>query len=214
MRVARSLRPSLEPGDHLTRAEFHKRYCQRPDIRRAELIGGVVYMPSPMRYELHDEPTGNIAGWLAAYRARHPGVRQGNGGTIYMNDDVDEVQPDAFLFYDPPRRPEGITHTEDGYLRGAPEFVFEIAASSASYDLHAKRAIYQQAGVLEYAVWRTLDGMIDWFRLLDGAYQRIDPDEDGVIVSTVFPGLALPIPALLRGDLPALLAALEPPVVG
>ena len=42
--------PPLEQGDHLTRDEFERRYEAMPDLKKAELIEGVVYMPSPVRY--------------------------------------------------------------------------------------------------------------------------------------------------------------------
>ena len=46
--------PPLEPGDRLSRAEFERRYVAMPHVKKAELIEGVVYMPSPSegRYTL------------------------------------------------------------------------------------------------------------------------------------------------------------------
>lgn len=49
--------PRLENGDHLTRAEFERRYDAMPGLKRAELIEGVVYRPSPVR-AYHAEPHG------------------------------------------------------------------------------------------------------------------------------------------------------------
>jgi hypothetical protein len=46
----------LEAGDHLTREEFHRRYLARPDIKKAERINGVVYVPSPVRIDWHAQP--------------------------------------------------------------------------------------------------------------------------------------------------------------
>ena len=46
----------LENGDRLTRREFERRYAARPDIKKAELIEGVVHMPSPVRFAGHGEP--------------------------------------------------------------------------------------------------------------------------------------------------------------
>src|SRR3712207_1345035 len=97
----------LESGDRLTRAEFHRRYLTRHDLRRAELIAGVVYVQSPMRFRQHDEPNTIITGWLFTYCRLTTGVRQGSGGTIFLSD-ADEVQPDGFLFHDPPTRPGGL----------------------------------------------------------------------------------------------------------
>ena len=48
-RVAGSAVPPLEPGDRLTRDEFERRYQAMPALGKAELIEGVVYMPSPVR---------------------------------------------------------------------------------------------------------------------------------------------------------------------
>ena len=59
---------SLESGDHLTREDFHRRYCARPDIKKAELIEGVVYVPSPVRADLHGAPHAAVVGWLPANR--------------------------------------------------------------------------------------------------------------------------------------------------
>jgi Uma2 family endonuclease len=98
--------------------------------------------------------------------------------------------------------------TEEGYIEDAPQLVVEVAASSASYDLHDKMQAYRRAGVGEYILWRTLDGAIDWFRLREGAYIRIEPNAGGVIESDQFPGLRLNVPKILEGDLAGVLAGL------
>lgn len=198
----------LESGDRLTRTEFHRRYCARPDIKKAELIQGVVYVPSPMRFVKHDEPNTLVIGWLFNYVTGKPDIRQGSGGTIFLDADT-EVQPDAFLFYERPGETARIHLTADGYLSGTPDLVVEIAASSASYDLHDKMESYRRAGVPEYVVWRTLDVAIDWFRLQEGRYIRIEPDEHGIIESAVFPGLRLSVPAMLAMDRERVVAALR-----
>lgn len=46
----------LESGDRLTRAEFERRYSTRNDIKKAELIEGVVYVSSAVRIPQHAEP--------------------------------------------------------------------------------------------------------------------------------------------------------------
>jgi Uma2 family endonuclease len=200
----------LESGDRLTREEFHRRYCANPQIRRAELISGVVYVPSPMRYEKHDAPAASVAGWMYTYTLLHPEVQRGLNATIFLDDDT-EVQPDGFLFYDPPSWSGGLRHTGDDYLEGAPELVVEVAASSASYDLHDKLEAYRRAGVQEYVAWRVLDKAIDWFCLRNGRYVRLEPDERGVITSEIFPGLRLNVAAMLAGDDRAVVAELRAP---
>src|SRR5215472_9032540 len=91
----------LESGDRLSRAEFHRRYELRTDLKRAELVQGVVYVPSPMRFSVHDRPQRDIDYWLTTYAIRTPGVEAGQSATIYLADDS-EVQPDGFLFRVPP----------------------------------------------------------------------------------------------------------------
>jgi Uma2 family endonuclease len=197
---------SLEPGDHLTREEFHRRYCARPDIKRAELVEGVVYLPSPVRFGRHAEQTGAIVLWLGTYAVRTTGVRFGNDGTLLL-DDGNEPQPDALLW-----RPEasGAHLNADGYIVGAPPLVVEVAASSVSYDLHEKKEAYRRNGVGEYIVWRVLDRAIDWFRLVDGTYVTVEPEPDGIVESNQFPGLRLHVPSMLAGDVAGVLAALDP----
>ncbi len=193
----------LESGDRLSQTEFHRRYCARPDIKKAELVEGVVYVASPVRV-VHGEPHGDVMGWLAAYKAKTPGVRMGDNMTVLLDDD-NEVQPDAFLWR---QEPDGPAVNEDGYLEGAPQLVVEIAASSASYDLHDKMRAYRRNGVREYVVWRVLDQAVDWFRLTEGEYVRVEPDERGIIESAVFAGLRLHVAMMLTGDLAGVLAHL------
>jgi Uma2 family endonuclease len=198
--------PRLESGDRLTRAEFHRRYEARPDIRRAELIEGVVYVASPTRFDLHDEQAASMVFWLKAYVAYHPEARSGGSATLFLEGD-NEVQPDAFAFLARPEGP-GARQNEEGYIEGAPQLVVEVAASSAVYDLSTKKELYRRQGVLEYIVWRVLDRAIDWFRLQEGEYVRVEPDERGVIESVVFPGLRLPVEKMLAGDNAGVLAEL------
>jgi len=73
----------LENGDRLSQPEFHDRYLAMPQVKKAELIEGVVYMPSPVRFEPHAEPHSNIIGWLWNYRIATPGVRLGQCNGIF-----------------------------------------------------------------------------------------------------------------------------------
>jgi hypothetical protein len=80
--------------------------------------------------------------------------------------------------------------------------------STSSYDLHDKEA-YRRNGVREYVVWRVLDGMIDWFRLREGEYTWVEPDQDSVVESAAFPSLRLHLAKMVAGDLAGVLAELE-----
>lgn len=199
--------PSLENGDRLTRSEFERRYEAMPQLRKAELIEGIVYMPSPVRLHHHGQPHSLVIGWLAVYKARTPGLILGDNSTVRMDLD-NEPQPDVLLLVDPDRGGQARI-SEDDYVEGAPELVAEIAASSASYDLNAKRDVYRRNGVREYVVWRVLDGEIDWFVLRGGNYEKLAVDASGLYRSEIFPGLWLDPDALVRDDLATVLDTLQ-----
>lgn len=199
--------PRLENGDRLTRAEFERRYDAMPNLKKAELIKGVVYMPSPVRHEKHSKPNIYVVTWLGVYCAATPPVDSGVNGTIRL-DEENDPQPDAMIRLPAEVGGQSCIDEED-YIAGPPELIVEIAASSASYDLHDKKDVYGQHGVQEYVVWRTEDREIDWFRLEGGQYVKVAPDEAGIIESRVFPGLRLATTALLAGDLARVLAELQ-----
>jgi Uma2 family endonuclease len=199
--------PPLQNGDRLTRAEFERRFDATPGLKRAELIEGVVYMPPAVSHDWHSAPHFDLIGWLVSYRAAAPGVRGGDNGSIRL--DLDNMpQPDAYLIVLPSHGGQ-VKISGDGYVEGAPEFVAEVAASSASYDLHDKLKVYRRNGVREYVVWRVYDGAIDWFMLRDDRYEPAVPGEDGIFRSEVLPGLWLDAAALMRGDMAAVLRAAQ-----
>ncbi len=195
---APSIVPPLENGDRLTRAEFERRYEAMPSLKKAELIDGEVHMPSPVRTDHHAEPHLDLAALLGSYRHFTPGIRGGDNATVRLSID-DEPQPDGVLFIDP-RLGGNATVDSDGYLRGAPEFVAEVAASSASIDLGKKLQAYYRNGVQEYLVWRVLDKEFDWFERGGDGHLRLPPRSEQVYASRVLPGLWLDTAAIVRGD--------------
>jgi Uma2 family endonuclease len=199
--------PALENGDRLTRAEFERRYEAMPDLKKAELIEGVVYVPSPVRHRQHGSPHAHLISLLGQYAAHTPGVEAGDNSSVRLDLD-NEPQPDALLFIDPTRGGQ-VRISDDGIIEGAPELVAEVASSSVSYDLHAKLHVYRRNGVREYVVWRVLEREIDWFALRDGQYERMPTDAHGLVRSEVFPGLWLDPAALIRGDLATALAVVQ-----
>lgn len=199
--------PPLNAGDRLSRAEFHRRYEAHPEIKKAELIEGVVYMPSPVRFEQHSRPHSDIITWLGAYRASTPGVMAGDNATVLL-DFENEVQPDVLLRLEPALGGRSQVSEED-YVIGPPELIVEIAASSASYDMHIKRRVYARSGVQEYLVALAYEQRVDWHVLREGVYEVLKPDAHGVLRSQVFPGLWLKADALWEGDLATMLAVLQ-----
>ena len=204
---AAAILPPLENGDRLTREEFERRYEAMPDVKKAELINGVVYMGSPVRCRAHGRPHVLLLTWLGTYSALTPGVLCADNATVRLGADS-EPQPDALLRLEPEAGGNSRISADD-YVEGAPELLAEIAASSASYDLHDKMDVYRRSGVREYLVWRVYDEQLDWFALRDGEYIRLLPDESGAISSRVFPGLRLARSALLAGNAAQVVAELQ-----
>lgn len=199
--------PPLESGDRLTRPEFERRYKDAPQIKKAELIEGIVYVASPLRFEQHAEPHSRLHGWLWTYQIATPGLRLGIEPTVRLDLD-NEPQPDIVLILDEAVGGQARL-TEEGYLEGVPELVVEVAASSAAIDLGNKQQAYRRNGILEYIVWQVFENQLDWFQLVEGEYQQLMPDTDDIIRSQVFPGLWLAIEALLSNQMAQVLAVLQ-----
>jgi Uma2 family endonuclease len=196
----------VEAGDHLDQRTFHARYKAMPSVFRAELIGGVVIVPSPLLPE-HSEYHALVMTWLGNYWVATPGTRVRDNATSILGD-ASEPQPDAALIIDPACGGQ-TGFSEDGYATGPPEMIVEVASSSASIDLHAKRRDYEQAGVLEYVVVVIRQHLVRWFVLQHGVYQEVAVGTEGIFRSTVFPGLWLHAEALLQLDGPMLLETLR-----
>ncbi|MBI2948282.1 MAG: Uma2 family endonuclease [Verrucomicrobia bacterium] len=203
----RSAVPPLENGDRLSAHEFLRRYEAMPEVKKAELINGVVYMPSPVRLAEHAEPDNAIQWWLKHYSIHTPGTRAGSNATTRLGPD-DVPQPDALLRIVPESGGQARVDAK-GYLQGPPELVVEIAASSVSIDAGEKLRSYRRAGVLEYILWRTVDSAVDWWALEEDEYRPMTPDAAGLLRSRVFPGLWLDVRALLANDGARLQATLE-----
>src|SRR5439155_3555027 len=134
-------------GDRMSQAEFHRRYELYPGNEKFELIGGIVYMASPLRRH-HGKHHLELGTLLGHYKIKTPGVEVLDNATDILGE-ASEPQPDLALRilsdYGGQSR-----ETEDDYIEGASEFLAEIAYSTRSIDLHQKKTDYQQAGVLEY----------------------------------------------------------------
>jgi Uma2 family endonuclease len=203
---ARGPIPPLENGDHLSAAEFLRRYEAMPDLKKAELIEGTVYVPPPVSLE-HAEPDTITQGWLLTYAAYTPGTRAATNVTIRL--DAENVpQPDSSLRLLPECGGQSRPGPE-GYLVGAPELIVEIAASSVAIDLHGKLRSYRRAGVREYLVWRTRENEFDWFIHEQDEYRRNQPDSHHLLHSPYFPGLVLDVRALLDRDAAKVLEVLQ-----
>jgi Uma2 family endonuclease len=187
--------PELHTGDRMTRAEFHRIYERMPPDFKAELIGGTVYLASPLKrgHGTFHLPLGML---FSTYELNTPGVEAGDNATILLGDEG-EPQPDLYLRILPEYGGQSAT-TPDDYVAGAPELLGEVAHSSRAIDLHAKRQDYQRYGVLEYLVLCLRERQVRWFDLR--ADRELAADADGIIRVHCFPGLWIDVAALWSKD--------------
>jgi len=197
----------LEPGDRLSRSEFERLYQRMPQVKKAELIEGIVYMPSPLRARSHAQPHSHLGTWLGTYAAETPIVACFDNSTVRLDLD-NEPQPDLVLIIQPEKGGQSRI-SEDDYLEGAPELAVEIVGTSRAYDLHQKKGAYRRNGVREYLAWITGEKRLVWWELREEEYREIPASEDGLLKSRVFPGLWLDPIALLRGNMKTVLMVLR-----
>ena len=197
--------PPLERGDFLTRNEFLRRWEVMPQLKRAELLRGIVYIPSRVAIE-HSEMEFNANGWLGVYKAATPGCCGACNATWLMGD-REVTQPDVSLRILPEYG--GQSSVVGGLASGAPELVAEVCTSAATYDLHQKLEVYEEFGVQEYVAVLMFEQQLRWHRLCRRRFKVMAAPTDGVYRSALFPGLWLDGAALLTNDLARVLAVLQ-----
>jgi Uma2 family endonuclease len=196
---------TLVEGQRLDQPTFHAIYQAMPPGTRAELIDGVVSMPSPVG-RAHGRAQVPVIMWLGAYAANTPGVEVLDNATTILGW-KSEPQPDALLRVLP--ECGGRSHDEQDFVRGAPELVIEVAKATRYVDLGPKLGDYERAGVLEYVVRAIDPDEIYWFAQEQGALVQRPVGDDGLYRSIVFPGLWLDPIALLNSDARRLLALVD-----
>jgi Uma2 family endonuclease len=138
--------PQLITGQQMTREAFLARWDRIPDLKHAELIEGIVYVPSPVSLE-HSRIDRHVITWLTNYAYQAGGCESGTNATWLMLES--SPQPDAFLC--------GAPAPSDGkFYSGAPELAVEICVTSTEVDFGPKLALYQRAGVQQYITIETL----------------------------------------------------------
>jgi Uma2 family endonuclease len=197
--------PRLEPGERLDQRTFHARYEAMPAGTRAELIGGVVYMPSPVSRP-HGQFHMRLSHWLQEYADATPGTECFDAASTILGPES-EPQPDLSLLIS--RECGGQTANQGQYIKGAPELIAEIASSSEEYDLQAKKQDYERSGVKEYAVVALRQQKVFWFVLRRRRFRELPLGVDGILRSGVFPGLWLDPAALLKLNRKRILAVLK-----
>jgi hypothetical protein len=204
LRVVKNGVPLLANGDRMSQAEFHRRYEACPTGEKFELVGGTVFMASPLRYA-HGTYHKTLILVLGLYEAGTPGVEAADNATTILGEET-ETQPDLALRI--------VTEcggrsriNEEEYLEGSPELIAEVAYSSRAIDMNQKREDYERAGVLEYLVLCIEGPELHWFHFASG--KPIRPNRAGVSRSLVFPGLWVHVQALLEQDGPRLIEVVQ-----
>jgi len=196
--------PGLVTGERLTVEEFLRRWEELPELKNAELIDGVVYVPSPVSLE-HGSLDFSIHLWLGYYAQATPGCKGGANSTWLMSGSA--PQPDAFLRILPAYG--GQSRDEGPYGAEAPEFVAEVCDTSSEVDFGPRLALYQRAGVHEYITVDVFGRRLTWRVLENGAYVAQALPPDGILRSQVFPGLWLDVTAFWANDQAKMLAVLN-----
>jgi Uma2 family endonuclease len=80
MPIAERAIERLRAGQRLTVQEFLRRCEAMPELKFAELIDGIVYMPSPQTSD-HGRAEFRIDTWLGVYVAGTPGCDGGSQST-------------------------------------------------------------------------------------------------------------------------------------
>ncbi len=186
----------LVEGQRLDQPTFHALYEAMPPGTRAELIDGVVYMPSPVG-RAHGDAQLPALVWLDYYAENTPGVQALPEATTVLGW-RSEPQPDGLLRILP--ECDGRTWDEGAYIGGAPELIAEISKTTRYVDLGPKKADYERAGVQEYIVRAIDPDEVYWFGQHQGELVQRAIGDDGLYRSIAFPGLWLDPVALLEGD--------------
>ena len=194
----------LVNGERMKQPEFHRRYSEYETDGKWELVGGIVYMASPLK-RTHSRYDGEIGFLLETYRRATPGVEVLHNATAILGEES-EPQPDLGMWILPEYGGQSRTNADD-YVEGAPELVVEIAHSRRNIAMHGKRKDYEHTGVREYLVVCREEQEIHWFHSLSGG--SIRPNRQGVSRSRVFPGLWFDLAALLRFDSARLMEVLQ-----
>jgi hypothetical protein len=194
----------FEPGDRMNREEFLERWEQMPGLKFAELIDGVVYMPSPLS-RAHGRRDALMHLLIGTYAARTGVCEDVMNATCLMLESA--PQPDISLNLLP--KFGGAMNLTGKLASGVPELIVEVCLSSRSFDLGPKLALYQRAGVQEYIAVLLEEERVEWRSLESGSYRLMERDDAGVFRSAAFPGLWLDEPAFWKGDSQRMLEVLE-----
>jgi len=155
----------------------------------AEWVNGevIVLMP-PKRY--HQEVLRFLAYLLEEYLQRNPvGEFLFASFELYLPRSNASREPDLFVV-----RNENLQHLEADRFTGAPDVVVEVISDDSIHrDSVEKFLEYEREGVREYWLIDPRPGRraMHMFRLQEGSYVPIQPDENGWLNSSALPSFRL-----------------------
>src|SRR5262249_55521759 len=150
----------------------------------AELIDGVVYMPSPLSHP-HARVDALAQSVFGYYMLRSDVCDNLTSATCLMLGSA--PQPDLALSLKP-RYGGRLQIARRQLASGVPELIVEVCRSSRSYDLGPKLTLYERSGVPEYLAVLVEEKRFEWRLLVQGHYEFLRPST-GVFHSRIFPGL-------------------------
>ena len=134
--------PPLIESDSLTSDEFLRCWEEMPAVRHAELIDGIVYMPSPVS-NWHSKYESFLNCWLGIYCIATPGCQPSMEGTWLMAEGKKPSAGRSVADSSGVWRPGG---QQGHFFAGAPELVVEVAATSYSRDFGTNEAAVRAGG--------------------------------------------------------------------
>ena len=197
--------PSLENGDRMTQEEFHRRYEAYPDDVKIELIGGTVYVASPMRTP-QGELTWKLIIPLDFYVETDP--RRPRRRRRHRHPRGEERAATGPALAPAPRIRRAVgDFDERRYLVAAPEFIAEVAHSTRALDLNQKRKTTSRQGFRNTSSFASRRKHFTGSTSLPNG--KLKADKQGLWKSRVFPGLWLDQAALFALDSARLRAAVQ-----
>ncbi|OGO39854.1 MAG: hypothetical protein A2Z04_03335 [Chloroflexi bacterium RBG_16_57_9] len=133
---------TIAPGDRMTVEEFFE---VAPEDRKAELIDGVIVIPS-LAHDPHENVQGFIFSVLRIYaNSRDIGIVRGSRTALKLGIEYHAYEPDILFV----SRERSDIVKEEGVF-GAPDLVIEILSrGTKTLDRGLKRWVYAAAGVAE-----------------------------------------------------------------
>ena len=177
--------PAIPPaeGRRPADAQVEHRSDAMPELKKAELIYGVVYMGSPVSQDRHGGPHFDVITWLGVYRALTPGVDGGDNSSIRL--EGDDERPGRIAVH--PARPRRARPACRGLHRGG--------AGTGGRGVGQRRragpgpevpALPGERGPgVRHLAGRSGGGRVA--RAAQGQYQRLAAHPDGTLRSEAFP---------------------------